>query len=481
MHLSFHPFGHGDPWHKRYRPLLISLAVIAVIGLIILAGVYWPRQASIEQSDSKDQGLLQQFGELRDAVGLIPRILGYDRPQTYLVLFLNNTEIRPGGGFIGSYALVKMDKGKVLEFETKGSENLDFAAPTDFVVEPPAPIKNYLKVQHWYFRDSNWSPDFPASSRQAVWFYRWEGGKDGDKIDGVIGITPRVVEELMKYTGPLTVNGQTFDAKTFTNELEYHVELGYQEAGVAKSERKAILGDLGREFLRKLEGVSPWQWKNIWSLGLNLLAQRQIMIYSNYEDMQKLLVKNNWAGEVKSVAGDYFLVADANLASLKSDPAVKHAINYTVRREGNRLRVKAVITYIHEGGFDWKTTRYRTYTRIYVPAGIELVKAEGFIDKDKKPAPVEINTDLGKTVLGGFISIEPKETKSLTLDYFLPEAVVKQVEAGTYTLFVQKQLGTLNHQLTVDLDFGKKIAQTGKNQYQLQTDLSVDRIFQISF
>lgn len=481
MHLSFHPFGHSDPWHKRYRPLLISLAVIALVGLAVAIGVYWPGRASIEQNENKNQGLLQQFGELRDAVGLIPRILGYDRPQTYLVLFLNNTEIRPGGGFIGSYALVKVDKGKVMEFETKGSENLDFAAPKDFVVEPPAPLKTYLKVLHWYFRDSNWSPDFPASSKQAIWFYRWEGGKDGDKIDGIIGITPRVVEELMKYTGPLTVNGRTFDAETFTNELEYHVELGYQEAGMAKSERKAILGDLGREFLKKLESVSPWQWKNIWSLGLSLLAERQIMIYSNYEDVQGLLVKNNWAGEVKPVAGDYLLVVDSNLASLKSDPAVKRLISYTVRREGSRLRAKAVITYTHEGGFDWKTTRYRTYTRIYTPAGIELVKAEGFIDKDKKSVPAEINSDLGKTVLGGFISIEPKETKTLTLEYYLPETVTKQVADGMYTLFVQKQLGTLNHQLTVDLDFGKKIKQTDKNQYQSKTDLSVDRVFKLEF
>src|SRR5664279_4762866 len=47
------------------------------------------------------------------AARLLPPMLGSDSPRTYLVVFQNLAEPRATGGMFGSYALIKVDQGKV--------------------------------------------------------------------------------------------------------------------------------------------------------------------------------------------------------------------------------------------------------------------------------------------------------------------------------------------------------------------------------
>ena len=451
---------------------VISLLLVLIAGAVWYFG-FWKnngRQVEIKENISTLQGLKN----VKEAVALAPSFLGYDRPKTYLVLFLNNTEIRPGGGFIGSYAVIKANKGKIEIVETSGSENLDWQAPADFKIKPPYPITAYMNQEFWFFRDSNWSPDFPTSAKNSLWFYRFEGGTDGSKIDGVVGLTPTVVEKMMEITGPLTVAGKTFESKTFTEELEYHVEYGYKKTGQEVEDRKTIIGDLSKALLNKIVSLPPWRWGDIWGGFITLLQEKQIMIFSNDDDLQSLLVRNDWSGSVKQTTSDYLLVTDSNLASLKTDPVVKRKISYTLRPEGENFIGQVKITYDHQGQFDWRTTRYRTYVKVYVPEGAKLLKANDFIDETKKTVAPDVGTELNKTFFGGFFSLEPQTKKTITVEYLLPPRITEQIKNGLYTLFVQKQLGTISHALTVDLNFGKT---SGAGTFFQETDLSLDRTF----
>lgn len=460
-------------------------ALVAAV-ILIFAGATWAN-FSLASFDKTENPLTQSAGSVfsrlnawSEIISVVPRIMGYLKPQIYLVLFLNNAEIRPGGGFIGSYAVVRVTSGRVSILETNGSENLDWAAPDDFNVAAPAPLKTYLKQSRWFFRDANWSPDFPASARHTHWLYRFENGREGSKIDGIVGLTPRLVEELLAITGPLRVGNKTFNAETFVNELQYHVEVGFKDEGIKKSDRKVILGGLSRALLAKLTKLSFFQIKDMVPMLSRLAQERQIMMYSNYDELQNVLVKNNWAGEVKKTDEDYLMVVDANLNSLKSDPEVSREITYRLLPDGRRWRAQVVISYNHHGDFNWKTTRYRTYTRIYAPRGSELIISRGFMNIKKEPAQPDLTEELGKTVFGGFISIEPQEKKTITLEYFLPKEIGEQIKADNYNLFVQKQLGTGATPLTVELDFGKKVG-SGGMVYQAKTDLKEDREFKVNF
>jgi len=208
------------------------------------------------------------------------------------------------------------------------------------------------------------------------------------------------------------------------------------------------------------------------------------------EHCNRCLKTERWGGSV------VLMVVDANLASLKTDRVVERTINYSLWRDGSGVRVKTVITYKNKGWFDWRTTRYRTYTRIYVPEGSILVGSRGAMENDKifdplqRPGQVEIKNELGKTYFGAFISIEPGEEKTLEFEYILPPWIEKNIQNGLYKLFVQKQAGTLGHPLTLNLNFDKKIKSAtpaeeqkewGDEIYKLQTDLKVDREIEVGF
>ncbi|HBV57710.1 MAG TPA: hypothetical protein DEB73_00305 [Candidatus Magasanikbacteria bacterium] len=468
----------------KRKLIKILLVVVLVFAIGVVAKLFWQSKNGVAPVATQESGLtqiLQNTTELKDAVSLMPNFLGYDKPRIYLVLFLNNAEIRPGGGFIGSYAVVKLDKGKLTSFESSGSENLDWAAPDDFKVEPPEALKKYLYLKNWYFRDANWSPDWRESARAALWFYRFEGGADGSKIDGVIGLTPRIVEELVKITGPVTVEGKVFNTENIIDELQYQVEVGFLKEGKPRAERKELVEKLGRELLKKIADLSPWKWAGIYSMAQEMFKEKQLMIWSSDDAMEAALIKQGWAGEVKQVDGDHLMVVDANMAALKTDPEVDRSIHYEIKPDGERLKARVTVSYNHHGEFDWKTTRYRSYTRVYVPLSSELISSNGFIENDKirsngkiESVPAKVGEELGKTVFGGFIAVEPGESKTLVLEYYLPEKITQQATAGLYTLFVQKQLGTVAPKLTVDVDFGKTVKQESRHQ---ETNLLEDRRF----
>ncbi len=155
---------------------------------------------------------------------------------------------------------------------------------------------------------------------------------------------------------------------------------------------------------------------------------------------------------------------------------------------------RASITYKNNGRFSWKTTRYRTYARFYAPVGSTFIKGEGMMvddrlnDPKRRAGTVDVTQELGHAVFGAFISIEPGETRTLAMEYRVSDAVAKLIRSGAYELEVRKQLGTLGHGLTLDLDFGKNVAraapaenpvQWGDSHYRLSTDLRIDRRFSV--
>jgi len=60
----------------------------------------------------------------------LPAILGLDGPRRYLVLTQDPSELRPGGGFIGSFGIIAFDRGRITERHFQDVFPLDF--PWDY-------------------------------------------------------------------------------------------------------------------------------------------------------------------------------------------------------------------------------------------------------------------------------------------------------------------------------------------------------------
>ncbi len=462
---------------------ILIVAVILFFGAIA-TGTFWVRQ-NYQNGKLQEKIIRTAFPNsinFATTTNIIPRALGMEYPRTFLILFINNTELRPGGGFIGSYAVARFDHGRPEILKVEGTETIDNNSP-GVGATPTLALAKYLGIKTWQFRDSNWSPDFPTDARRALEFYKAEHGYLADDISGVIAITPNFFEEILKLTGPLDVNGISFTSDNFTEKLEYEVEYGFEKRGIKFSDRKQILGDVSRVFLPRIVGSMLIHWSDYARLVLSMLNQKHLILYSTILDEQSYIEAQGWDGAMRGKPGDYLLWADANLGSLKTDVVITRSLSYSISSTATGTIATATMRYNHAGGFTWRTSRYRDYARIFAPSGSRLLGISGNSEQ------VDEGEEDGRHWFGTFLSISPGHQGQLSFTYLLPENINDQIQKGNYHLSAQKQLGTDHVRLTLELKFDKNLVgaepteaseKFGDNYYQVATDLRVDREFDIT-
>lgn len=430
------------------------------------------------------------FEEVIVAAKLLPSLAGYPGEQTYMLLFQNNTELRPSGGFLGSYGELVVKNAEIVQFTTHDVYGLDSAS--DIEETPPWQIQKLAAPfnKSWYMRDSNWSPDFQESSKNVDYFYQIEGGKRD--FDGVIGITPDFIGFLLEITGPTEIPGQpyTFTSENFTETLQFHVEKNFVSKGIDERQRKDIISDLAGVLIGKILALPQDQWPRIYDIAQRSLMEKHLVMYLENEEAQEFLEQKNWAGRVQETEGDYVLVVDANMASLKTDEFIERSFIYSLDATQEKPKATLTATYKNNApGFTWRTTRYRNWNRIYTPIGSEFGGVQGNEEGDEfyiDPAnPFEVTEDLGKQSFGTFISIEPNDTETLQYSYTVPRSVV---EGDVYTLYFQKQIGTIKPKAQIKLKFDREVQAihppelgeiVNNNEVEFNAELQTDREFKV--
>lgn len=419
-------------------------------------------------------------------LSILPDIGGFDgAPATYMLLLQNTGELRPTGGFWGTYGFLTMENGEIVDVQTDDIYAVDVLAIGRRTTAPPEPLRKYLGVDTWFLRDINWSPDVPTSVRDGLAAYREEiayapsptqtGTLSPRLVDGVILVTPRVAEKLLATLGTARVGDLVFSPDTFFDTLEYEVEVGHSDRGIAREDRKDVVGTLIRDLLARARDGGGDTVQALLDVALASLNEQDLVMYHTDAAIQRVLETQGWAGDMRvpPPGRDHFMVVDANLAALKTDARVDRAYAYSVsRRLDGRYEAALRIDYDHFGDFDYRTTRYRTYTRVYVPRGSELVRVDGSLDDDRLKNPrgaagrVDAYEEFGATVFGAFTSVEPGATGSLTFRYVLPDAVGRSLESGAYTLSVQRQIGLGDVPLSLDVGFGREVSSAEPGEAQ---------------
>lgn len=447
------------------------------------------------------QPMIGKLGELRDRLSaaaemakLLPALSGYPEPKKYLLIFQNNAEMRPTGGFIGTLGEVTISAAQARDLTVRDVYAIDGAAGEKLKTVPPPPLAKYLAVNKWYLRDANWSPDFPTSARKIVDILGQEVGAEALSFDGVLAIDPTVAADLLRIVGNVSLGGSTFTPDNVADEVEYQVEKGFDAKGLPVAQRKDILIALSGEVFKRCLELPSARWPEVIDALSRGLYEKHILIASFDPAVAAYARERRWDGAMREASGDYLMVVDANLAALKTDSVVTRSINYSLAQSGSGYIATVRLAYANHGGFSWKTTRYRTYTRVYVPAGSELLSSSGAMENDKiidpkrTPGKPDVGDDLGRRYFGAFLSVEPGETREITFTYRLPASVA--VNGAHYSLLVQKQPGTEAVPLTLNLDFGKKVASAtppedrkywGNTRYEASTDLRTDREFAVGF
>jgi hypothetical protein len=407
------------------------IAAFFVGSLLLLAGGYWATRYSDASFDSSffSSEFTGDLATLAKLAGSFMNTGGQEK--IFLILFQNNMELRPGGGFIGSFGLVRVKDGQVVDFSSHDVVNFDGRIPD--TVPAPYPLPETLGVRSLKLRDSNVSPDWSVNAKAAEDFYKM--GKGEEELDGVIGITTNVLSSFLSVTGPVEVPGYpgTYGADNAVLDLEYQVEQAFLQQGIARGERKSIMNLLGDIILEKAKALPVTKKYALFKVILNDLHKKDIQVSFKDEALQEIVRGAGWSGELdRSWPNDYLLAVDSNLNSFKTDYRLRRKLDYTIDLRGESLQATLAVTYEHTAKEkDYMTKDYQSFSRIYVPEGSWLESVSG----NAKPAV--FGSELGKKYFGAIVQVPLGTTKTVTWKYRLPKGFM----TDSYDLLVEKQAG----------------------------------------
>lgn len=454
--------------------------------------------------------VVQTIDEFLNNSEIFVDLLGGNGPRKYLFLFQNNQEMRATGGFIGSYGLLDISDGRIRNFFIDGIFNPDGQLQEKII--PPKPIQKISAA--WSLHDSNWFPDFTTSAKEAIVFYEKTGGPTAD---GVIALTPTVMQKLLEITGPIEMKDYdiTIDSENFIEKTQYQVEVNYDKE---ENRPKKILSDLAPIILDKIFNTrdvkSIAKTFQILSSGLR---GKHILLYSENQSLQDIISKERWSGEIIDSQKDYLSVINTNINGYKTDGVVDETISHSaeIQTDGSVIDT-VIITRHHNGGdfdYEWWNKVNSNYMRVYVPLGSKLMEAEGqtreineeqldydalgfkknpLIEKEEKSMIIDeesgtrIYEESGKTVFANWSYVSPKETTTIKYKYLLPfkiNIVSEEKPANSYSLFAQKQSGSTGSKFLSNVAFPKNYniiwnypndLNKEKNKTELETNLKTD-------
>lgn len=387
-----------------------------------------------------------------------PDLLGTARPATYLILVQNNHELRATGGFISALAPATWREGRLQPIEFVDS----YAIFDQDLAYPPAPLpmQRYMEIQLLTLRDGNWSPDLPTSARLIRTLYQQHTGL---AVDGVITLDLDAVALLLPAFGQLRVPGVETPIGAANVESAL-VALWNEPVTADSSAATPYEGDWWaqrKDFVGQLAGAafSRLQAREVDAAALaagmvQALDRRAVQVVLFNPAAQAVLKARGWDGAMQPQAeADYLAVVDTNMGYNKVDAVLARSVAYQVTwPDGPNAAPVATLTltYAHPlevddpvcaaksyygAAYEEMIARcYFDYSRVYVPAGSELLDVQGWLEGTVTSRPGEAGT----WQWAGYFVLPPGSQHQVTLRYRLPPTIQ---EAG-YRLVMQRQAGT---------------------------------------
>lgn len=471
-----------------------------------------PMKADIEKYQQALNMTTQNINEVEAVTKNLDEIIGTEEAKKYLILFQNSNEVRPTGGFIGSYAVLEIEEGKIKNLKIDDIYNPDGQLDIkEFENPSPEPMQVLLQEEDMHIRNANWDPDFTKSAQEITQLFE---EVDGTKFDGVIALDLEFVKGLLSVTGPvfLTAYNEEVSAGNLYEKTQYHSEFNYKEG---ESQKRAFLTVLGSKLLERTFAIPKDKTPELIEMFRKSLGERHVIINVQNDAVAGILEKYGWDGSLAKTQGDYLYVVNANLGGNKADYFVDQKLDYEVAaltRDGV-LRGKVTVEYKHNGSDDaWPGGEYRNFVRVLTQAGTKLTGArlevydengdliaitptnnqtkptvtpnaaapnktsyvlslagltreqqEVYLDPTQNPADLLEKAVTAKSgryeSYGFFIRVKPKQTVKLTVEYDLPEKLKVTKDTKEYSLLWQKQPGTTNDTFSFKFDapFGRNV------------------------
>lgn len=255
-------------------------------------------------------GLVQKAADLAP---LARSIFGADGDRTYLIAAQNTAEMRASGGFPGSLGALSIHDGKI--------ELGEFSKVYDVMAEETSPELGVTDAEIALFggfmnvaRDAGMDPDFTRVAE--IWATAYEE-KTGTHVDGVISVTPSVVQDLLAICGSITLSdGTVVDGDNATKVLQHDLYWKY----LSKETMETGNGDVAdalfaeaadlafEQFFSGLDSESLMKFVELMGEGMD---DRSVMFWLSDPSEQEVLSALGCSGDVitdpsEPAVGTYF-------------------------------------------------------------------------------------------------------------------------------------------------------------------------------
>ena len=298
---------------------------------------------------------------------------GESGPKRYLFLSQNPDEIRPTGGFIGTYGVLSANAGKLSLDRYDAIENWTGNRPQADV--PPdqvgAPFKYHNPPLRRTLADVNNLPDWPQAAQLAA--NLWRAGGEGP-VDGVISFTPAFMRRVLEVVGPVQVPvfGETVTADIMNDRLDFYT---HQAPAALGSGRKDFVAALAETVMGKLLEAPASQWEPLGRAMADAFNAREALAWSADPMVAGVLADRRWDGAFPPHKGDFFFNSEFAYIS-KNGRGIHRVYDHHVdlRPDGGaRITTQITITNtLPAGPLNASSLAYLT---IYGPEGAVLDQA----------------------------------------------------------------------------------------------------------
>ncbi|HYU74212.1 MAG TPA: DUF4012 domain-containing protein, partial [Ktedonobacteraceae bacterium] len=295
------------------------------------------------------------------------------------------------------------------------------------------------------FRDSNLDADFPTAARYGEQTYIKEGGSM--PVQGVIAITPALIEHAMAITGPIAVPEyqETVTAQNLVARIHYH-QLGGRAAGEGSdlipspdghsSLRKRFTELLAEHFLARVRQLPPADLSKLLQLIANGMRTKDVQLYFNSNIAENVLHRLQLDAAIQAPVGDSLFVVDANIAANKANSFITNTLDdqVTIDKEGNVMHRTTMRYAWTNAGRNYGSSLYRDFVHVYVPPDSILLKQDGW-------QPRGTSNAFNREVWMGFFTLTYRQSRSITLVWKAPAETSKGQNGWQYQYLIQRQAG----------------------------------------
>ena len=414
---------------------------------------------------------------------IFPAIMGAEGERTYLVVAQNEDELRATGGFISGVGLLRLNDGQITGLEFIDANVIDDWAnkPYDF---PPQPLYNFMGLELFLFRDSNFWPDFPTSAENMMNLFTYG---QGTPLDGVIAVDQQFVALVVGAVGPvpLTQYNLTVTGDNAIESMRQAWEGTDDQTDVEwVYTRKEFIGQLAAALRTQIEGnPGSLDWPTFVKALFQSVQEKHLQIYLRDPVLGDVLNGVNFDGRLENPAGqDFLMVVDTNMGYNKTSALMNtsYAYQVTLASDGTGT-ADLTITQAHSGreatsppceqgvgGYTASITYaqllhrcYWSYLRVYAPTGANLLAASShpapataFSHNQAWAGQATLTSDkTGLTLLDNFVLVPYGQTAQILFQYALPNTITQMQEDGTaeYELHVMKQAGARPQTVTLTI------------------------------